>query len=102
MRVEPFGFNHVLADDGETGLVSMFLRMRVRAARSRCRSREEPNGSVSENAIHVEENYFDFLCAIERVGHWLLVLSIWYLAESSRLSCCTRTPGFQAKLNTKY
>src|SRR5438309_6718845 len=77
MSVKAFGLDHVLADDGETGFVRMLFRVRVRAARCRCWSREEPYGPVRKNAIHVEENYFDLLCAMKRVCHWYLVLGIW-------------------------
>ena len=57
-------FVYVLADDAESRQVSMLLRVRFRAARSRCRRREQLDGAVRENAIHVEQDDLDFLCAI--------------------------------------
>src|SRR6185369_10151844 len=74
MRVKALGLNHVLADDAESRRISMPLYMRIRIARRVRGSREEPDGTVREDAIHIEKDNFDFPGAIERVSHWHLVL----------------------------
>src|SRR5258706_14055740 len=69
MRMEAFGFNHVLAHNAVAGGLLMPLRMSVSSARSRSRSREEPDRAVGWHTVNIEEDDFDFFGPIGRHKH---------------------------------